>query len=334
MNKNPLSYIVLFPLLLLCLLSCGSSDDNEEKSKEETAGLEKPTATTALTIENAPVTDGSDSTEPLRTLLMCRLLGIDCEWMEDNVYTLTWRIEPNYRSLSEADRNLLYKKLLNWNTHQSFVGCIDGKNEIIITARGISRDELQYANEKGVELLSRPIAKDAFAFIVNANNPVKNLTVEQVKKIYMGEITNWKEVGGNDAPIVPYIRNANSGSQEKMETVVMAGLTMPDWKELTLYTMISPYIQLDSDPNGICFTPYYYYNSIVRPELVKVIALDGIMPSRETIKNGTYPYLTEVMASVRSDIDKSSTAYQLFYNLSTGRYDQIIDESGYVVFTK
>ena len=183
--------------------------------------------------------------------------------------------------------NLLNKKLLNWNTHQSFVDCIDGKNDIIITARGISRDESVYAKEKGVELLSRPIAKDAFVFIVNAGNPVKNLTVEQVKKIYMGEITNWKEVGGNDAPIVPYVRNANSGSQEKMETVVMAGLTMPEWKELTLFTMISPYIQLDSDVNGICYTPYYYFSSIVRPEQIKMVSLDGIMPAKETIKNST-----------------------------------------------
>ena len=174
-----MKHIFSFLLLLLCFVSCSSSDDNAEKTKEDTAGLEKPTATTAFTIENAPVIDGSDSTEPLRTLLMCRLLGIDCEWMKDDTYTLTWRVFADYRSLSVENRNLLNKKLLNWNTHQSFVDCIDGKNDIIITARGISRDESVYAKEKGVELLSRPIAKDAFVFIVNAGNPVKNLTVEK-----------------------------------------------------------------------------------------------------------------------------------------------------------
>lgn len=326
--------LLFFTLLMLGLVSCGGGDDEVENPKDKFPPLEKPTATTALSLENAPVTDGSDSTEPLRTLLMCRLLGIDCKWMEDMAYTLTWRIFPDYSSLSSEQRSMLSKKLLNWNTHQSFMECIDGRNDIIITARGISRDESQYAKEKGVELLSRPIAKDAFAFIVNASNPVTNLTIEQVKKIYMGEITNWKEVGGDDAPIVPYVRNANSGSQEKMETVVMAGLTMPDWKELTLYTMISPYIQLESDPNGICYTPFYYFNSIVRPESVKVISLDGTTPSRKTIKDDTYPYVTEVMCSVRSDVDKSSTAYQLFYNLSTGKHNQVIDESGYVVYAR
>ena len=98
--------------------------------------------------------------------------------------------------------------------------------------------------------------------------------------------------------------------------------------------MISPYITLERDQNGICYTPFYYYDSIVRSGLVKAISLDGIKPSKETIKNDTYPYVTEVMGSVRSDIDKSSTAYQLFYNLSTGKYNNIIDESGYVVRTK
>ena len=67
---------------------------------------------------------------------------------------------------------------------------------------------------------------------------------------------------------------------------------------------------------------------------IEALSLDGIKPCKETIKNDTYPYVTEVMGSVRSDIDKSSTAYQLFYNLSIGKYNNIIDESGYVVRTK
>lgn len=327
---------ILFMTCLLAgmLVSCSSDDDTEENTDEEITSLEKPTATTALTIDNAPVIDGSDSTEPLRTLLMCRLLGIDCQWMEELASSMTWRILPDYSRLSQEDRKTFSQKLQNWNTHSSFLGCIDGHNDIIITARGISRDERAYAEEKGVELLSSPMAKDAYIFIVNADNPVSNLSIEQVKRIYMGEITNWKEVGGNDAPIVPYIRNANSGSQEKMETVVMAGLTMPKWDTLILYTMISPYITLERDKNGICYTPFYYYDSIVRSGMVKALSLDGIKPCKETIKNDTYPYVTEVMGSVRSDIDKSSTAYQLFYNLSIGKYNNIIDESGYVVRTK
>ena len=300
--------------------------------------LQVPIVSTVFTLGNAPVTDGSDSTEPLRTLLLFRQLGIDCEWRYEGFFYMIWKILPewyvNWAGVSEEEKQALQRIWLNNNTHQSFVELIDGNDDLIITARGISRDELKYAEEKGVALLSCPIAKDAFVFIVNANNPVKSLTIKQIQDIYMGKITNWIQVGGNDAPIKPYIRNANSGSQEKMETVVMKGLTMPDWAELKLWTMISPYETLANDENGICYTPYYYYKYIVRSDAVKTIAVDYVEPDKESIQEGTYPYITNVVASVRSDVDRASTAYQFFYQLSKGELDNIIEESGYIPISK
>ena len=94
--------------------------------------------------------------------------------------------------------------------------------------------------------------------LVNPKNPVKNLTSDQVRKIYTGEITNWKEVGGVDHAITPYIRNADSGSQEKMETLVMKGLTMIDgtyMAEIIGSQMASPYMQLEGDEYGIQALP-------------------------------------------------------------------------------
>ena len=85
-----------------------------------------------------------------------------------------------------------------------------------------------------------------------------------------------------------------------------------------------------ADTSGICYTPYYYYKYLARNENVLAISLDGIEPNRTTIADGSYPYITEVMASVRSDVDRSSTAYQLFYELATGQHNAIIEESGYV----
>ena len=138
-------------------------------------------------------------------------------------------------------------------------------------------------------------------------------------------------MGGNDATINPYIRNANSGSQEKMETIVMAGLKMIDWPEMVGYVMLSPYFQLEQDENGIAYTPFYYYDTIVNDDRTQVIGVNGVEPSKKTIENGTYPYVTEVMASVRTDTNKSSTTYQLFYQLATGQRNTIIKESGYSV---
>ena len=302
-----------------------------QSANEHEIDLEQPTATTALSLSNAPIIDGSDSTEPLRNLLMCRLLDIDCQWLQHLETDGTWGVVPKWHSLSNEDNKTLQRILQNRNTHSSFVSLIDGENDIIITARGISRDEQKYADEKGIQLLSRPVAKDAFVFIVNPKNPVRDLSIGQIQKIYTGEIRNWKEVGGNDAIINPYVRNPNSGSQEKMETIVMAGLTMIQWPEMVGYVMLAPYYQLANDENGIAYTPFYYYDTIVNDDRTQVIGVDGITPSKQTIEDDSYPYVTHVMASVRADKDKSSTAYQLFYQLATGQHNDVVKESGYIV---
>ena len=327
--KNPMKpwRLTLILLSILFLISCNRDNDNELTVPD----LDMPTATTQLTLENAPIMDGSDSTEPLRSLLMCRLLGIECQWLQNLATDGTWGVTPVWTTLSEGEKDAIQKILLNRNTHGSFVSLIDGDNDIIITARGISRDEQTYAAEKGVSLLSCPVAKDAFVFLVNPKNPVRNLTIEQIQKIYTGEIRNWKEVGGNDATINPYIRNANSGSQEKMETIVMNGLQMIDWPEMVGYVMLSPYFQLEQDENGIAYTPFYYYDTIVNDDRTQVIGVNSVTPGKKTIENNSYPYVTEVMASVRADVDRSSTAYQLFYQLAAGQHNAIVKESGYIV---
>ena len=83
---------------------------------------------------------------------------------------------------------------------------IDGKVDVIFAAE-ISKEDEDYARQKGVELKIIPTTSSAFVFIVNTENPVEGLTFEEIQKIYAGEITNWKEVGGADSNIIAYQRN-------------------------------------------------------------------------------------------------------------------------------
>jgi len=82
------------------------------------------------------------------------------------------------------------------------------------------------AKKNNIELIIKPVCYDAFVFITNKDNPVSNLTFDQVQKIYTGEITNWKQVGGNDEKIIAYQREEDSGSQTTMEQQVMKGKRM------------------------------------------------------------------------------------------------------------
>lgn len=177
--------------------------------------------------------------------------------------------------------------------------------------------------------------------IVNPKNPVKNLTSDQVRKIYTGEITNWKEVGGVDHVITPYIRNADSGSQEKMETLVMDGLKMIDGTEETyMYEIIgsqmaSPYLQLEADEYGIGYTPFFYCTAMVRDlMMVDMISIDGVAPSKESLRSNKYPFVSSIYAAVRKTEDHESMAYKLYQFLFTQKGADMIDESGYIAIRK
>ena len=288
-----------------------------------------------ITISNFPIIDGSDSTEPLRLILMSKLLGFDYEWIsspfvQNQEEAPNW-VMPKYTGDREKIRELKVNRLLNSNTHGSFLKLIEDKDELIVTARSISRDEKVYADAKGVTLIEKPIARDALAFMVNKKNPIENLSTKQIHGIYMGDIVNWSEVGGWDCELHPYVRNRNSGSQEKFETMVMAGLEIKDFPIMYVgSTMTAPYHQLDLDSTGIAYTPFYYFTYISGTISSKMIGVDGVAMTKENIKNDTYPYTSNVYTAVRSDIDKSSMAYRIFEFLTTEEGQAIVDESGYV----
>lgn len=230
---NALNKSILI-LSLVCAVSCSSEEYSEVPLIPD------------ITIDNFPIIDGSDSTDPLRDILMCRILGFDYKW-ERRPFTQDPQADikeviPEYTCSDEEWRHLEDVCLKHSNTHQSYINLIDDKVELVIAARFVSRDERVYADEKGVSLIAEPIAMDALTFMVNPSNPVNNLSISQIQGIYTGEITNWKEVGGDDEEIRPYVRNRNSGSQEKFETMVMNGLTIAEFPELQVgLTMMSPY---------------------------------------------------------------------------------------------
>lgn len=326
MKKN--IYLHIVSLFLLFSTSCSGDDTNNVSPVLE-----------GMSPENFPVLDGSDSTEPLRDILMCRIFGFQYKWERYSPFLqdptrAKQEVRPVY-ACSDSQRALIEKKMQMSNTHQSYMNLIDGKVELVIAARAASRDENKYARDNNVALIEKPIAKDALTFMVNNSNSIESLSVEQIRKIYTGDIANWQEVGGEDMLITPYVRNRNSGSQEKFETMVMDGLEIkkfPEWHMGT--TMETPYFQIENDRSGIAFTPYYYYSVIVGYGSTKAIGIEGVGMTKENIYNDTYPYVTNIYASIRADIDKSSTAYKIFEFLTSDKGQSVVEESGYIPLHK
>ena len=290
------------------------------------ANIESPVIR-GLTLNNYPKVDGSTSTEPLNVIIACKLLGIDYEWRwRDNTRT----VEPN---LANKNTEKFWKKVKSSQTHQSFINLINKEADLILTARKMSADEKVSADTAGISLIETPIALDAFIFIINEGNPVQSLTIKQTQDIYTGRITNWRQVGGNNEAINPYVRNANSGSQELMETLVMKGLDIMDFPEDSselIFSMAGALDIVSHDPNSICYTLYYYKERIANGAWnIKNLAINGIDPDWFTIKDRLYPYVAEIYAVIRSDLDKSSMAYKLYEWLQTEAGKDAIYGSGY-----
>jgi phosphate transport system substrate-binding protein len=308
--KITLTFGLLFGFLLF---SC-------EKSNEDPGVV-----IDGLTAENYPRVDCSTSAGPLQTIIYCELLGLNYSWSRnlalDNVFYVYPDID-DYSSFSE--------KTSVSGTHGAYMSLINKESDLILVAREPSNYELDAAGLEGVELEIAPVALDAFIFITNTNNPVNSLTTSQIKDIYKNNITNWKEVGGNDSPITPYVRNANSGSQELMEKLVMKGEPMADWTEAVLSGMAGPFSTLRFDENGLCYTVYYYKEQMVRDQIVKHLSVDGVYPDKKTIGNQSYPYTTFVYAVVRQDLDRTSMAFKVYEALQTKGGKRMIEKSGYI----
>lgn len=335
-------------LLLICcigLLSCGDDEPNANSelpvlppvnwTEDNPVGdhITPPDVTMieGLNEETFPIIDGSDSTQPLRRLLAATLAGGYSCWWGPSVVDGSRILYLTNNTEDLAPIRTLYTKLKDNNTHPSYNNLIDGTVELIICARESSEDEQNYAQEKGVTLIEKPIAYDSFAFLLNRQNKVNNLSHEQIVAIYSGKITNWKQVGGNDEPIKAFTRNRNSGSQEKMDKLVMKGTPMIDVPELRGGSMMSPYLSLEVSFYGIAYSPYYYYlNMSESVENVKAIAINSVPPTREHIRDKSYPYVSEVVAVIRGDTPADSYARKVFDYLTTPDGKRIIEASGYV----
>ena len=290
-----------------------------------------------LNFSNYPRIDCSTSALPLNMLIACELLGVNHRW-EYDFKEGVWGIEPKLKNHNSAK----FKKLIrSSSTHQSFINLIDKKEDLILVARKMSEDEKAHADAAGVSLIETPIALDAFVFIVHHSNPVQALTIEQIQDIYTAKTRNWKYVGGNDAVIKPFVRNANSGSQELMESLVMKDLGMSsyfevydDLTEYVIRNMTGAFIAVSNDmnPNAICYSIHYYKEHIIRTKKTKSIAVNGILPNKENIGNGTYPFIEPVYAVIRSDLDKSSMAYKVYQWLQTEEGKKAINASGYLTY--
>ena len=202
-----------------------------------------------------------------------------------------------------------------------------------------SEEQLKIAERAGVELHFTPIGREAFVFFVNSKNPVTGLTVEQIQGIYSGEITNWSEVGGKWQRIRPFQRDQNSGSQSALERL-MAGLELIEPEEEDriegMGGIIRSVANYRNHENALGFSFRYYSTQMVKNNEIRLLAINGVEPNKDTIRDGSYPIASEFFAVTASPIgepapEEGNITIKNFLDWilsEQGKY--IVEETGYV----
>lgn len=258
----------------------------------------------SLTLEDFKQVDGATARFPLAVAVANKYLNDDVE------------AELKFNKTAEALKNL-----------------IDGEKAVAITSYP-GDDQFAYATEKGVELECIKIANEAFVFLVNQDNKVNSLTQQQIKDIYSGKITNWKDVGGDNKTIIALQRNKDSGSQNGMhefmgDTQLASAPTEYYIQEMGALVegVITPY---DNASAAIGYSYYYYVNSMYVREGIKMLGVDGVIPSDKTIKDGSFPVTRPTYLVIRKDSDEKSVARRLVKYFLSDEGQQAIADSGYV----
>lgn len=195
-----------------------------------------------------------------------------------------------------------------------------------------SEEQKAYAEECDTTFVYTPVGTEAFVFFVHKDNPIDNLTTEQIKGIYSGEITNWKQVGGKNEETAAFQRNEGSGSQSMLQRFMGDTPIMEAPTEM-VNTMMSGIIEqvssYRSKSNSIGFSFRYYVEGIIQNPDIKVLSVDGVAPTAENIRNGSYPIVTPMYAVTYEENTNENVDLLLQWILSEeGQY--IIEETGYV----
>ncbi len=273
----------------------------------------------AISIQDFPEIDGSTATLPLSHALYRLCTGAGAQEAETAV--------------SHGKTSTAWMRLLN-RIKKGPESAEDAYSPKLVIAYEPSEVLKEEFKALGDQVEVKAIGRDALVFMANQSNPVSSLTAEQIVEIYTGRVQNWKEIGGEDREILAFQRPENSGSQNLMEKLVMKDIPMEEApKEFIVQEMgelleeVSAY---DNEGNALGYSVYFYASNMYeRPEL-KFMAVDGVMPDRDTIRNGNYPFVNDFYAAIPAYLAADDPARILYEWLTSEDGQGLINGLGYV----
>ena len=282
------------------------------------------------TLGTYPALDGSTVCVPLAVEFARQHLGMNDKEATSFVQFNTTH-DAYIALVNETENNTSYF------SDERYVSVLSEHGPDLILVTEPSKAELEWAKACDVEFVIKPVCYDAFVFITHKDNPVESLTVEQIKDIYSGKITNWKEVGGNDEKIKAYQREENSGSQTAMENLVMGGVGMIDPIKVPVITgmgmLVDMVAEYDNETSSIGYTYKYYIDTLYKNDHIKTIAIEGVLPTNDSIRKSEYMFSTNYYGVIRKGNEEKTGGKFLDWILSE-EGQKCVRQAGYITLTE
>ena len=256
--------------------------------------------------DDLPVLDGAAALVPVYASVIDNIYPGGCVTYEGGAFSDDNLYGENFAK----DSAMQYQ-----NTIRGFDATVDGSVDLFFTAYP-SKEQLESAAEKGVELNIVPVGMEAFVFFVNTKNPVDDLSIDEIRGIYRGEIKNWNEVGGVNRTINPLLRIKGSGSQTMMEKF-MEGDMIKKREPSSVFGA------------SIGYSFRYYLSGMVANSDVKMLCVNGVYPDADNIKNGSYPISANFYVVYRKD-NSNENVIKLVDWLLSDEGQTMIEKCGYV----
>ena len=302
--KRVATMLIILLIAMLVFSGCTTKQQNHQIDVPKKASLQ-------LSLDEYPRMDGSTANLPMMAEIMSRVCDI---------------------TLEEAEELTSCTK-----TSNAWSNIANGNADILLVYEA-AEDTKAYLDIVGTELEITPLGRDALVFINNEQNSVNNLTQQQLIDIYTGNVTNWNEVGGEDLEIIPYQRVATSGSQSLFMKLLMKDIVPMDapmeLRPAEMGMLIDELARYNNEGNALGYSVFYYASYMYQQPGLKMIAVDGVQPSDETIADGSYPLLNEYYLVIRADEPEDSPARQLRNWILTDEGRAAIIEAGYIPMPK
>jgi phosphate transport system substrate-binding protein len=292
--------------------SQGSEPSQPPQSSSQSGGQETPgeLPIPGIDAQHYPSINGSTANHPLICRIYSQICGVPLEDAETMV------------DLDMGSTGSIWEEVL-----------LGGGPDMLIVYEPPEEIKEQYPDALA-RLEIDPLGRDGLVFLVNARNTVDSLTVEQLQGIYTGEITDWSQVGGEAGAIRPFQRNADSGSQTLFLKLLMDGLTPMDppteLVQVTMGGLIDGVASFDGSGEALGYSVYYYASLMYANPDLKILSVDGVEPSAESIGNKSYPLTNDFYVVIRADEPEDSPVRLLRDWLLTGAGKELLTEENYV----